>query len=506
MEDNCPPAAGCEGNSDSSSSRREQDMNLLQQQAARRNYRPKLGILPLVALTIYEVSGGPFGVEDSVKAAGPLLALLGFLVFPFIWSIPEALVTAELATAFPENGGYVLWISAAFGPFWGFQEGWWKWISGVADNALYPILFLNYLKYAVPVFGGGPIQLLALLLLTIALTCLNCRGLTIVGFTAVTLTIFSLLPFFVMAILAVPKIKVKRWLVVDMSHLDWQMYLNILFWIPNYWDSVSTLAGEVENPSQTFPKALLWAVVLVILSYVIPLAAGTGALELDRQKWEDGYFADVGMAIGGVWLKWSIEAAAALSNMSLFEAEMTSNSFQLLSMAEMGLLPKVFAIRTKYGTLLVGIICSASGIVLLSWMSFQEIVEFLNYLYCFGMLVEFVAFVWLHTKQPELEHPFQIPVGTFSVILMLLPPTILLLLVMYIASWKTVVFSITVSIIGTLVYLALKYAKAKKWLQFVDTDQPSRLHHHDYDDDVAATFSMSLHHEVLEAEARLLSA
>lgn len=98
-------------------------MNLLQQQAARRNYRPKLGILRLVALTFYDLSGGPFGVEDSVKAVGPLLALLGFPVFPFIWSIPEALVTAELATAFPENGGYVLWISAAFGPFWGFQEG-----------------------------------------------------------------------------------------------------------------------------------------------------------------------------------------------------------------------------------------------------------------------------------------------------------------------------------------------------------------------------------------------
>jgi hypothetical protein len=94
---------------------------------------------------------------------------------------------------------------------------------------LYPVLFLDYLKYAIPVFGGGPIRLLALLLLTISLTFLNCRGLTIVEFTAVTLTIFSL-PFFVMAILAVPKIKVKRWLVVDMSHLDWRMYLNILFW------------------------------------------------------------------------------------------------------------------------------------------------------------------------------------------------------------------------------------------------------------------------------------
>ncbi len=97
-------------------------------------------------------------------------------------------------------------------------------------------------------------------------------------------------------------------------------------------------------------------------------------MELDRQKWEDGYFADVGMALGGIWLKWWIEAAAALSNMGLFEAEMMSDSFQLLGMAEMRLLPKVFAILTKYGTLLVGIICSASGIVLLSWMSFQEIV------------------------------------------------------------------------------------------------------------------------------------
>jgi hypothetical protein len=51
-----------------------------------------------------------------------------------------------------------------------------------------------------------------------------------VEFTSVTLKIFSLLPFFVVAILAVPKIKVKRWLVVDMSHLDGRMYLNILLW------------------------------------------------------------------------------------------------------------------------------------------------------------------------------------------------------------------------------------------------------------------------------------
>lgn len=84
--------------------------------------RPRLSVLPLIALIFYDVSGGPFGVEDSVRAGGgPLLALLGFIVLPIFWSLPEALITAELAASFPENGGYVIWISSAFGPFWGFQ-------------------------------------------------------------------------------------------------------------------------------------------------------------------------------------------------------------------------------------------------------------------------------------------------------------------------------------------------------------------------------------------------
>lgn len=58
-----------------------------------------------------------------MAAGGPLLVLAGFLVLPLVWSVPEALITAELATAFPENSGYVAWVTAAFGPFWGFQVG-----------------------------------------------------------------------------------------------------------------------------------------------------------------------------------------------------------------------------------------------------------------------------------------------------------------------------------------------------------------------------------------------
>eukprot|EP00850_Spirogloea_muscicola_P024097 SM000441S16121 [mRNA] locus=s441:24154:27283:+ [translate_table: standard] len=399
------------------------------------------------------------------------------------------MITAELSTAFPENGGYVVWVSAAFGPFWGFQEGWWKWLSGVIDNSLYPVLFLDYLKRVQPAFGSGPTRYITLIVITAVLTYLNYRGLTIVGGTAMALTVFSLLPFATMAVFAIPKLKPSNWFLWDKDKVDWRGYFNTLFWNLNYWDSVSSWEFFASNsvlqcfadgePTievwqhtcgggrlSTFPRALLAAVFLVVGTYLVPLLAGTGALYPDRAAWNDGYFADVGALIGGSWLKWWIMAAAAFSNMGLFEAEMSSDSFQLLGMAERGLLPDVFARRSKYGTPVLAIVCSASGVIALCWMDFQEIVELLNFLYCFGMLLEFAAFIWLRVSQPHLDRPFKIPVGAAGAIVLCLAPSLTLVLVMCLASKNTIIVSFLVSLLGFLLYPLLMLAKQKGWLQF----------------------------------------
>ncbi|XP_059662012.1 probable polyamine transporter At1g31830 isoform X1 [Cornus florida] len=433
----------------------------------------KVSVLPLVFLIFYEVSGGPFGVEDSVNAAGPLLALLGFLVFPFIWSVPEALITAEMGTMFPENGGYVVWVSSALGPYWGFQQGWMKWLSGVIDNALYPVLFLDYLKSGIPAVGGGLPRVIAVLVLTAILTYMNYRGLTIVGWAAVLLGVLSILPFAVMGLIAIPKLRPSRWLVVDLHSVDWNLYLNTLFWNLNYWDSISTLAGEVDNPKRTLPKALFYALILVILGYFFPLLTGTGAIPLNRELWTDGYFSDIAKMLGGVWLRWWVQAAAAMSNMGMFVAEMSSDSFQLLGMAERGMLPEFFAKRSRYGTPLIGILFSASGVLLLSWLSFQEIVAAENFLYCFGMILEFIAFIRLRIKYPAASRPYKIPVGTVGSILMCVPPTILICIVLALSSLKVMVVSLIAVVIGLVMQPCLKYVEKKRWIKFsISSDLP----------------------------------
>ena len=60
----------------------------------------------------------------------------------------------------------------------------------------------------------------------------------------------------------------------------------------NYWDSVSTLAGEVPNPAKTFPKALFGAVILVVSTYALPLIVGLG-VTTDIADWKLGYFASL---------------------------------------------------------------------------------------------------------------------------------------------------------------------------------------------------------------------
>ena len=69
------------------------------------DHSQKLSALALAVIVFYKVSGGPFGCEPAVRAAGPFYALLGFSLFPILWCIPEALVTAELGSAYPEPSG-----------------------------------------------------------------------------------------------------------------------------------------------------------------------------------------------------------------------------------------------------------------------------------------------------------------------------------------------------------------------------------------------------------------
>jgi amino acid transporter len=162
-----------------------------------------------------------------------------------------------------------------------------------------------------------------------------------------------------------------------------------------------------------------------------------------------------------------------MSNMGMFVAEMSSDSYQLLGMAERGMLPAFFAKRSRYGTPLVGILFSASGVLLLSTMSFQEIVAAENILYCFGMLLEFLSFVLLRVRRPDAPRPYRVPLSTSGCVAMLVPATALILTVLSLSTLKVALVSLGAVAVGLVLQPGLRFIEKKGWLRFsVNPDLP----------------------------------
>uniref|UniRef100_A0A2C9W5Y0 Amino acid permease/ SLC12A domain-containing protein n=1 Tax=Manihot esculenta TaxID=3983 RepID=A0A2C9W5Y0_MANES len=404
----------------------------------------KLALLPLVFLIFFEVSGGPYAAESPVGAAGPLWAILGFLVFPFIWSIPEALITAELTTVFPGNGSFVIWADQAFGPFWGSMLGSRKFLTGVLNLASYPVLCIDYLKLVFPVFSAGLPRYVAVFVLTLMLSFLNYTGLAIVGYTAVTLGVVSLSPFVVMTLFSIPKIDPSRWISLGEkgAQKDWTLFSNTLFWKLNSWDSASNLAGEVEDPQRTFPKALFAAALVTCLGHLVPILAATGAIPPKQEDWINGSFADFGEVIAGKWLKVWIEIGACLSVVGLYEAQLSSCVYQVVGIAKLGFLPVFLGMRSRwFNTPWVGILVSTIIALAGSCLDFADIISSVNFLYCLVMLLEFASFLWLRRKLPNIKRPFRVPMGLPGLVIMCLIPCGFLVYVMAVATTTVYLFS-----------------------------------------------------------------
>ncbi|KAJ4817376.1 Cationic amino acid transporter [Rhynchospora pubera] len=430
----------------------------------------KLKLIPLIFLIYFEVAGGPYGAEESIQAVGPLYAIIGFFIFPFLWGVPESLVTAELATALPGNGGFVVWADRAFGPFFGSLMGTWKYLSCVINIGAYPPMCADYISRAYPPAAAGPGRSVAISITVVLLCLLNYTGLSVVGWGAVVLAVVTLAPFVLITVMAMRMLQPKRWM-VQVEKKDWRQFLNILFWNLNYWDSASTMAGEVEQPEKTFPKGLAIAVVICSVSYFLPVMAGTGAIDSPPEAWVNGYFADVADMIGGNWLKYWIQAGAVLSSIGLYEAQLSSGAFQLLGMADLGLLPSVFAVRApKFDTPWVGILLSCIITLTISFLPFEDIVATANILYSLGMLLEFATFLWLRMKYPDLKRPYRVPLGIPGLIVMCLFPSVLLGYVIAVASRRVFLLSAVLTVFGIAVHYSMRYCRSRGLLKFTDNE------------------------------------
>src|SRR5262249_38945488 len=226
--------------------------------------------LPLIGILYFTVSGGAFGLEDLVQATGPGLSLLLIVITPLIWSLPVALLVAELSSAIPEEGGYYRWVTRGLGRFWGFQEAWWIWMWTFVDMAIYPVLFVEYLHNFWPTMTATQQWGIKLGIIWSA-AALNLRGARSVGRGAVISLGLVILPFAFLTAFGLFRMQHAPWAPFLTSEkslpLTLGLGLSVVMWNYQGWDNISAFSGEVIRPAWTIPRALTFTLPLVMLSY-----------------------------------------------------------------------------------------------------------------------------------------------------------------------------------------------------------------------------------------------
>jgi amino acid transporter len=408
------------------------------------------------------VSGGTYGTEEIVHGAGYGRAILILLFTPVLWSLPTAFMIGELSSALPSEGGYYAWVRRGLGNFWGFQEAWLSLVASIFDMAIYPTLFVAYLTRLAPWFGIGHRGVMVALGVVAVCAALNMAGIRVVGATSLWLFFLLSAPFALVVALAPFKIGALAGAHTSPVSSTVGLLGGTLIAMWNYmgWDNASTIAQEVERPQRTYPKAMIAAVILVSLTYILPVMAVylTG---IPAAAFETGSWADLAGLVGGNWLRVALVLGGMMSGFGMFNALVMSYSRLPLAMARDGMLPKVFAkTHPKTRAPWVAILVCATGWALCLGLGFERLVTLDVMLYGASLTLEFVTLVALRIREPELKREFRVPGGLVGAILAGAFPIALLSIALFRSERETVLgmngllFGAFIILSGFAVYLA----------------------------------------------------
>jgi amino acid transporter len=318
---------------------------------AERTATPKAraGLLPLLGLMYASACGGPYGMEDFVAKVGPGAFLALLLVTPWLWGLPTAFATAELAAKRPVAGGYYRWAREYLGDFWAYQEGMWNLFSSFLDNALYPVLFGRAIAHLIPGLSALE-QWLAAVAFILLFTSLNYRGIRIAGATAVALNLFLIAPLVWLVLAAVPRFKLDPFSPFWATGADLGVCLALAMWLYSGYYEVSAASEEIERPARNIPLGLLLLTPLVIASYALPTLAGLAAVG-GWDSWTSGQFSTLGRELAGPALGSWLFVGGVTSYAVIFLAYLLWWSRLVWAMAADGHLPAFLnRLHPRYGT------------------------------------------------------------------------------------------------------------------------------------------------------------
>ena len=379
------------------------------------------------------------GLPMMAKEGLPMIFFILFASLFFL--VPVSLVSAELATGWPEAGGVYRWVSEAFGANWGFTAIWLQWIQNVI---WYPTVLafaagaLSYMFLDPALAGNQLFNVVVILVIYWGATFLNFHGMKTSGLITTAGVIGgTIFPGILIIGLGAAWIIMGKPLAFEAGSMSWLPDFN------NF-NSIAFLAGvvllfagmevgavhvhELKEPKKQYPKAVFLSMFIIIFIFALgsfAIAAVLPAADISLNAGIMQAFHDLFKLFGVEWLLPILGFLAAFGAIAGVTAWIAGPSKGLLATAKNGDLPPLLQKTNKKGVQthilwVQGLIVTGISLVYLLMpnvsSAFFLLTALTAILYLIMYFILYIAAITLRYKKPDVHREYRVPGGNAGMI------------------------------------------------------------------------------------------
>lgn len=397
------------------------------------------------ALTVFGLTMLTVGSVDSLRNL-PTTALFGnqlvvfFILGALFFLLPAALVSAELSSGWPLQGGVYVWVKAAFGKKAGLLAIWLQWISNVI---WYPTILsfvagsIGYLIY--PDLANNPYFLWSVIVGSFwGTTWINLRGMhasvwvsNVCAISGLLIPMTLLIVFGLFWVVNGHPSQVDFTLKNMMPHVhDRNIWVSLTAIMLSFCGiEIATVhANDVASPQHSFPRALRYSVMIILstlilgsLAIAIIIPQSEISLVAGIMQTFDVLFAKYHMA----WMMPLLACMLVLGGIGGVSNWIIAPTKGLLIAAQDGHLPAVFQRVNQHGAPVVMLISQAVIVTFLSGFfffmpsvngSYWLLTALAAQLYMLMYFIMFLAAIFLRLRAPHQARMFKIPGGFYGLL------------------------------------------------------------------------------------------
>jgi amino acid transporter len=408
----------------------------------------------LVAIVLNGIIGaGIFGLPSRIYALTGAASILAVLCCAAVVGL-IVICFAEVSSRYNQSGGPYLYAQQAFGPVIGFEVGWMLWLARLTAFAANCNLLVLYLTFFWSGAAGAAPRALIITGVVLSLTMVNLVGVRRATSVANAFTIAKVVPLLLLVGVGLFFITLRNFQPLAVpGYKPFSTSVLLLIYAFTGFETAVIPVGEVKNPRRDLPLALLVAVAVVAVLYVLIQVVCIGTLPGLADSTRP--LADAAMGFMGSVGAGIVTAGAAISiigNLSIIVLAAPRIPF---AMAELGQLPRVLAaVHSRYKTPHISILLSGAIMLVLSLSgSFLQALTISTLARLFSYMAACAALPVLRRKVGAPAALFKAPGGAAISCLAVLVSVWLVSTV----SWDEGRNTVAAAALGMLLYMALRY-------------------------------------------------